>query len=235
MKIYLPWGYRDTRERYKTLYVQDGLDYLNLGKINEIVDAMIDEKEIAPIVMVLAPPVDRDKEYLANADFARAFATELVPAIDAKYRTKADGGSRAVMGSSLGGLISIMIAGQYPQVFANCAGQSSAIFADTDLDKLVSCAQRCCAISSRRGNLRDFSFQNQFARRQSQVARFSADARLHARIHRSSRRPQLGKLAGADSAGAAIFLEITAEKEIASGRRRGRGRAAWGRLRGRRA
>ncbi len=137
VKIYLPWGYRDTRERYKTLYVQDGLDYLNLGKINEIVDAMIDEKEIAPIVMVLAPPVDRDKEYLANADFARAFATELVPAIDAKYRTKADGGSRAVMGSSLGGLISIMIAGQYPQVFANCAGQSSAIFADTNLDKLV--------------------------------------------------------------------------------------------------
>lgn len=137
VKIYLPWGYRDTRERYKTLYVQDGLDYLNLGKINEIVDAMIDEKEIAPIVMVLVPPVDRDKEYLANADFARAFATELVPAIDAKYRTKADGGSRAVMGSSLGGLISIMIAGQYPQVFANCAGQSSAVFGDTDLDKLV--------------------------------------------------------------------------------------------------
>ena len=138
VKIYLPWGYRDSRERYKTLYVQDGLDYLNLGKINEIVDAMIDEKEIAPVVMVLVPPVDRNKEYLANADFARAFATELVPAIDAKYRTKADAGSRAVLGSSLGGLISIMLAGQYPQVFANCAGQSSAIFADTDLDKLVS-------------------------------------------------------------------------------------------------
>jgi enterochelin esterase-like enzyme len=137
VKVYLPWGYHDSRERYKTLYVQDGLDYLNLGKINEIVDAMIDEKEIAPIVMVLVPPADRNKEYLANADFARAFATELVPAIDAKYRTKADPGSRAVLGSSLGGLISIQLAGQYPQVFANCAGQSTAIFADTDLDKLV--------------------------------------------------------------------------------------------------
>jgi enterochelin esterase-like enzyme len=137
VKIYLPWGYHDSKERYKTLYVQDGLDYLNLGKINEIVDAMIDEKEIAPIVMVLAPPVDRNKEYLPNADFARAFATELVPAIDAKYRTKPDAQSRAVLGSSLGGLISMQLAGQYPQVFANCAGQSTAIFADTDLDKLV--------------------------------------------------------------------------------------------------
>ena len=60
-------------------------------------------------VMVLVPPVDRDKEYWANADFARAFATELVPAIDAKYRTKPDAASRAVMGSSLGGLISIIL------------------------------------------------------------------------------------------------------------------------------
>ena len=87
--------------------------------------------------MVLVPPLNREKEYLANADFARAFATELVPAIDAKYRTKTDAASRGVLGSSLGGLTSILFAGQYSQVFANGAGQSSAIFADTDLDKLV--------------------------------------------------------------------------------------------------
>jgi enterochelin esterase-like enzyme len=137
VKIYLPWGYRDTRERYRTLYVHDGIDYLNLAKINEIVDAMIDTREIPPIVMVLVPPVDRNKEYSANADFARAFAGELVPAIDAKYRTKPDAASRGVLGSSLGGLTSILLAGQYSQVFANGAGQSSAILPDTDLDKLV--------------------------------------------------------------------------------------------------
>jgi enterochelin esterase-like enzyme len=137
VRIYLPWGYRETRERYRTLYVHDGIDYLNLAKINEIVDAMIDTREIPPIIMVLVPPVDRDKEYLANADFARAFATELVPSIDAKYRTRPDAASRGVLGSSLGGLTSILLAGQYSRVFANAAGQSSAIFADTDFDKLV--------------------------------------------------------------------------------------------------
>jgi enterochelin esterase-like enzyme len=137
IKVYLPWGYKETKERYRTLYVHDGIDYLNLAKINEIVDAMIDSREIPPIIMVLVPPVDRDKEYLANADFARAVATELVPAIDAKYRTKPDASSRGVLGSSLGGLTAILLAGQYSQVFANGAGQSSAIFADTDLDKLV--------------------------------------------------------------------------------------------------
>jgi len=136
-KVYLPWGYRETKERYRTLYVHDGIGYLNLAKINEIVDAMIDTREIPPIIMVLVPPLNREKEYLANADFARAFATELVPAIDAKYRTKTDAASRGVLGSSLGGLTSILFAGQYSQVFANGAGQSSAIFADTDLDKLV--------------------------------------------------------------------------------------------------
>jgi enterochelin esterase-like enzyme len=137
VKIYLPWGYGESRERYRTLYVLDGTDYLNLGKINEIVDAMIDSREIPPVIMVLVPALDRNKEYFGNADFARAFATELVPAIDAKFRTKADAGSRAVLGSSLGGLMALQLAGQTPQVFANCAGQSSAIFADTDLDKLV--------------------------------------------------------------------------------------------------
>ncbi len=136
-KVYLPPGYAGSRERYKTLYVQDGVDYLNLGKINEIVDAMIQRNEIPPILMVMVPPLDRNKEYWANADFARAFATELVPAIDARYRTKPDAASRAVLGSSLGGLISIFLTGQYPQVIANCAGQSSAVFADTDLEKLI--------------------------------------------------------------------------------------------------
>jgi enterochelin esterase-like enzyme len=136
-KIYLPWGYGESRERYRTLYVLDGTDYLNLGKINEIVDAMIDSREIPPVIMVMVPSLDRNKEYLGSADFARALATELVPAIDAKFRTKADAASRAVLGSSLGGLISLQLAGQTPQVFANCAGQSSAIFADTDLEKLV--------------------------------------------------------------------------------------------------
>ena len=81
-KIYLPWGYGESRERYRTLYVLDGTDYLNLGKINEIVDAMIESREIPPVIMVLVPALDRNKEYLGNADFARAFATELVPAID---------------------------------------------------------------------------------------------------------------------------------------------------------
>ena len=136
-KIYLPPGYAGSKERYKTLYVHDGIDYLRLAKINEIVDAMIQKNEIPPILMVMVPPVARDKEYSADADFARAFATELVPAIDAKYRTRTDAQSRGVMGASLGGLISIYLTGQYPQVFANCAGQSSAVFADSDLAKLI--------------------------------------------------------------------------------------------------
>ena len=140
-KIYLPPGYAGSRERYKTLYVHDGTDYLNLGKINEIVDAMIQRNEIPPILVVMVPPLDRNKEYRANADFARAFATELVPAIDAKYRTRTDAASRAVLGSSLGGLISVFLTGQYPQVFANCAGQSTAVFADTDLEKLITAPQ----------------------------------------------------------------------------------------------
>ncbi len=135
-KVYLPPTYGGSRERFKTLYILDGMDYLEYGKINRILDAMIQRNEIPPIIAVLLPTFGRHDD-AANAEIARSIATEIVPAIDAKYHTKADAASRAVVANSLGGLTSLMLAGQYPQVFANCAAQSSLISADADLDKLV--------------------------------------------------------------------------------------------------
>jgi enterochelin esterase-like enzyme len=136
VKIYLPPSYAASHARYRTLYVHDGIDYLNLAKINEIVDVMIHRNEIPPVILVMVPPVDRDREYWTSADFARAFATELVPTIDKRYRTEAALESRGILGASLGGLIAVYIAGQYPQVFGNCAGQSSAFFPDSRFEKI---------------------------------------------------------------------------------------------------
>lgn len=136
VKIYLPPKYAASRTRYRTLYIHDGADYLKLAKINEIVDRMIQKNEIPPIILVMVPPVDRDREYRTNAEFARAFATELVPTIEKRYQTRTAPESRGILGASLGGLIAVYIAGQYPHVFGNCAGQSSAFFPDSEFEKI---------------------------------------------------------------------------------------------------
>jgi len=135
-KVYLPPSYAQSEARYRTLYVHDGTDYLNFAKINNVVDSLIHKKEIPPILVVMVPPINREQEYGNNPEFARAFATELVPMIDQRYRTQAAPGSRATLGASLGGLIAVFIGQNYPQVFGNVAGQSSGFFAETSLEPL---------------------------------------------------------------------------------------------------
>jgi enterochelin esterase-like enzyme len=71
-----------------------------------IADDLIRHKELAPFIIVFVDPIDRMAEYWANGRFAGFIAIELVPFINAKYRTRARRAERALMGASLGGIIS---------------------------------------------------------------------------------------------------------------------------------
>ncbi len=57
-----------------------------------------------------------DSTPLADA-YVRFLATELKPFIDARYRTRAGASDTVVMGSSMGGLISLYALSSYPEVF----------------------------------------------------------------------------------------------------------------------
>lgn len=60
------------------------------------------------------------------ADAYLAFVVkELKPAIDAQYRTRREARDTAVMGSSMGGLISLYAMAEYPEVFGQAAGLST--------------------------------------------------------------------------------------------------------------
>ncbi len=62
----------------------------------------------------------------AQADnYLRFLVQELKPAIDRKYATKPDAASTFIMGSSMGGLISVYAMNEYPQVFGGAAGLST--------------------------------------------------------------------------------------------------------------
>lgn len=60
-----------------------------------------------------------------SAAYLRFLVEELKPAIDAKYATRPEAASTFLMGSSMGGLISVEAMNAYPQVFGGAAGLST--------------------------------------------------------------------------------------------------------------
>jgi glucoamylase len=133
IQVYLPPAYaRETATRYPVLYLQDGSEYVTRARAAIIADQLIAQEKVAPFIIVFVDPVDRYKEYWANDRFATFMATELVPLVDARYRTRAERGARALMGASLGGTISVWTALKYTDVFARVAGQSTAFQIDDE-------------------------------------------------------------------------------------------------------
>lgn len=57
--------------------------------------------------------------------YLRFLVEELKPAIDAKYATRPEAAATFLMGSSMGGLISVYAMNEYPQVFGGAAGLST--------------------------------------------------------------------------------------------------------------
>ncbi|HYP01165.1 MAG TPA: alpha/beta hydrolase-fold protein, partial [Pyrinomonadaceae bacterium] len=134
IQIYLPPAYAQggTGERFPVLYLQDGSEYATRARAAIIADQLISAGRVSPFIIVFVDPVDRFKEYWANDKFAAFMATELVPFVDARYRTRAERGARALMGASLGGVISVWTALKYRDVFARVAGQSTAFQIDDE-------------------------------------------------------------------------------------------------------
>jgi len=58
-------------------------------------------------------------------NYLRFLVQELKPAIDARYATRLDAAGTFIMGSSMGGLISVYAMSEYPQVFGGAAGLST--------------------------------------------------------------------------------------------------------------
>ncbi len=112
------------------LYAQDGGVYQSKARAVEIQNNLVKAGKIKPFIIVFLDPKDRMKEYWANDDYARFLATEVVPAIDAKYDTIKNRDGRAILGASLGGVTSVHTALKYPEIFGRVGGQSSSFWID---------------------------------------------------------------------------------------------------------
>lgn len=143
--VWLPPSYgKSRRRRYPVLYMHDGQNLFDpaasfLGydwQADETADALIRKKKMKEIIIVgISSTPDRLSEY-SDAPLGRCYARFLVsvvkPFIDATYRTKPDRKNTAVMGSSMGGLISFLLVWRYPEVFSQAGCLSTALARDED-------------------------------------------------------------------------------------------------------
>lgn len=151
LHIYLPPSYgTEPLRRYPVLYLHDGQNVFSsagtniaFGWGNWELDKTADELSRAgkmhEIIMV-AVDNSRDRylelcgrHHAAGATTNTAFEnytalliTEIKPLIDHEYRTLPDAANTAVVGSSMGGIASIILAWEHPDVFGSAASLSGA-------------------------------------------------------------------------------------------------------------
>jgi enterochelin esterase family protein len=129
IRVYLPPGYQAATDDYPMILFHDGLEYTTLASALNVLDYLIDQNLIEPLIAVFVPPVNRTEEYAGNLQnqFTNFIIYEVVPWVDTKYRTIPSPDKRAVMGASNGGNISLWLALNHSAVFGNVAAQSSNI------------------------------------------------------------------------------------------------------------
>lgn len=149
--VYTPPDYDSNREaRYPVLYLQHGggedeRGWVVQGRVNHIMDNLIAEKKARPMIIVmekgyarkpgepevpLRPPSGGGS---MPPDFSRMFSAleevfikDLIPFIDATYRTKTNREERALAGLSMGGMQTFVIGLKHLETFAHLGGFSGA-------------------------------------------------------------------------------------------------------------
>jgi len=126
--VYTPAGYdASKKQKYPVLYLQHGwgeneTSWPVQGKAGLIMDNMINSGRIEPFIVVMTYGMTNDivfghmGEFTAK-EFEAVLVDELVPYIDAHYRTKADREHRAMAGLSMGGMETHAITLRCPEVF----------------------------------------------------------------------------------------------------------------------
>jgi enterochelin esterase-like enzyme len=142
MVVYTPPGYDNGTQRYPVFYLyhgggEDELTWAILGRAPEIIDNMIAQGKMVPMIVVM--PNWNASAALAASDatasqtgnggpggggrspfdaFPQSVIHDLIPFVDKNYRTIADRDHRAVAGTSAGGTQAILTGLQHVDTFS---------------------------------------------------------------------------------------------------------------------
>jgi len=147
--VYLPSGYENDVERsYPVLYLHDGQNVFDPEtafikgedwRVDDTAETLIAAGEIEPVIIVgIYNTPRRMEDYTHVKDkkkgggqadlYGRMIVEEVKPLIDSTYRTLTSSFNTGLGGSSLGGLVSIYLGLQYPEVFGKLAVISPSVW-----------------------------------------------------------------------------------------------------------
>ncbi len=127
--VWTPPEYEDSTRRFPVLYMHDGQNLFDESMafggeewgVDETITRLTSEGRIRPCIVVgVFNTADRRSEYSAagkGEDYARFLISELKPMVDSKFRTLDGPENTGVMGSSMGGQISLYLGWKHPGVF----------------------------------------------------------------------------------------------------------------------
>jgi len=144
--VYTPPGYeKDKSKKYPVLYLQHGWGedetaWSNQGHANLIMDNLISENKLAPFIIVMTYGMTNDVKMGAGGlrnfkvdAFQTVLTDELVPYVDANFRTVADRAHRAMAGLSMGGMETHSITLAKPETFGYYGLLSGGTFTPEEL------------------------------------------------------------------------------------------------------
>ena len=146
--VYLPPNYDAKRKGgYPVLYLLHGYSdpeyaWINVGRANLMLDSMIAEGKAVPMIVVL-PLGYGNLNFVTHGEsgwnspttvdentslFSQSLLTEIMPTVEHEYNTAKGRQNRAITGLSMGGLESLTIGLNHPDLFAYVGGFSAGGF-----------------------------------------------------------------------------------------------------------
>lgn len=140
ISIYTPYGYDEGKEEYPVLYLQHGGGgdedaWPTQGRACEIMDYMIENNLCKPMIVVMpnSMPIipassevvlpDKWIEDMSSKDFmeglcyVKSIYTDIIPYVESNYRVKKEKSARAIAGLSMGGIYTLNVTQQKPELF----------------------------------------------------------------------------------------------------------------------
>ncbi len=144
VRVYFPPGYdENTLRRFPVVYMNDGQNLFlpeeafagQEWQVDETMDRLDRMNAIRKALVVGVAPADRMLQYThpGYQAYGRFMVERLKPLMDELFRTRPGPTDTVVMGSSLGGVVSLYLAWEHPGVFGRAACLSSTFGFQDDL------------------------------------------------------------------------------------------------------
>jgi alpha-glucosidase len=176
VRLYLPPNYENESQSYPVIYMHDGQNLFDEATAHAQewnVDESLNTLAKATGRKFIVVAIDNGGEFRMNElspwpnerfgeaqgkAYMQLIVDVVKPYIDTNYRTKADANNTAIMGSSMGGLISHYAIHNYPEVFAKAAifspsyWYSQDVFSDSQLHRSKDSARLYVLYGSEEGD-----------------------------------------------------------------------------------